>query len=541
MLVYSVALPLASMPAMKLIDLFGDNFRLALIVLWAILPFLIALILSLCYPERAKIGSIRITVLGAVIGFLLFAVNLLFYFPFVYSAPDAPVEVAAVVFTNHLFFALTVAMSYLIARQIFRSRWSALLVALTVAASSSYLFWGATAKDHSSTVAAFAVMLYFFVCYFRSPNFRDAACGFFLIGILAWIRPEVGFSALLCLGLFFIADHLLQIRQKQETLRSGLIHMSAILFTAIGSIPFFINNLIISGNPLVPVMELHDKILSGGTIVGIAPVSPVASTSHVVMTSNPLLVGGDFISTLGQYVFSISPNPLADLYGVLFFPKNDSMGFFFIVPIALLVVILSPLLVIKKIAWKNTFSRNKKIVVLLLVAAFSVFLAYIHLLNDMNTNPASTPDIRYLSPLYLPVILMCFILLEKTVLFIHPKVLVIRSFILGIILIPLITLALIILYPVWTASPSHYSVPFDFLILAEVILIAVLTVGYHLANRKADGISDLLLPILIVTVLTWQIIMIMIISPLIKFNGYPFFWIPGIDVLFHHFIMGTTP
>jgi hypothetical protein len=248
------------MPAMKMIDLFGDNFRLALIFLWASIPFLIALLISWCYPEHAEIGSIRITVLGAVAGVLLFVVNLLVYSPFSYSAHDAPVEVAAVVFTNHLFFALTVVMTYLIARRIFRGRWKALFAALTVAASSSYLFWGTNAKDHSATAAVFAVMLYFFVCYLRSRNFRDGACGFFSIGILAWIRPEVGFCAFLCLGLFFIADSILRVRQKQDTPRSGITHISAILFTAIGSIPFFINNLVISGNPLVPVLLLHDKI-----------------------------------------------------------------------------------------------------------------------------------------------------------------------------------------------------------------------------------------------------------------------------------------
>ena len=336
MLTYSVALPLASMPAMKMIDLFGDNFRLALILLWAFLPFLIALLISWCYPEYAEIGSIRITVLGAVVGVLLFAVNLFIYSPFIYSAPDAPVEVAAVVITNHLFFALTVVMTYLIARQIFDGRWMALFAALACAAGSGYLFWGANAKDHMATAVVFAVMLYFFVCYLRSRKFRDAACGFFSLGIMAWFRPEVGFSALLCLGLFFIADNLFWIRQKQGACRSGIIHISAILFTAIGSIPFFINNLVISGNPLVPVLLFDDKIKYNGTIVGVAPIAPVASASHIVMTANPLIIVGDFISTLGQYVFSVSQNPLTDLYGVLFFPKSGTMGFFFIVPIALL-------------------------------------------------------------------------------------------------------------------------------------------------------------------------------------------------------------
>jgi hypothetical protein len=527
---YSAALSVSSMPAMKMIDLFGDNFRFALILLWAFLPFLIALFISWCYPEQAEIGSIRITVLGAVVGFLLLAVNILVYSPFVYSAPDAPVEVAAVVFTNHLFFSLTVVMAFLIARQIFESRWKALFAALTAAASSAYLFWGTNAKDHMMTAAVFAVTLYFFVCYFRSRNFRDAACGFFFIGILAWIRPEIGFTALLCLGLFFIADVLLRIRKKQDFLQSGIIHIGAILFTAIGAIPFFINNLVISGNPLVPVLLLSEQVRTSSTIVGVVPIAPVANASHIVVTVNPLIIVGDFISTLGQYIFTISPNPLADLYGVLFFPKSGSMGFFFIVPIALLALILFPLFVIKKNVGKNAFSQNTEIAMLMLVAAFSVFLAYLRILNNMNTDPTIGPDIRYLSTAYLPVILLSLMALEKTILMANPKTLVKQSCILGLILVPVLFLIAII-YPMWSTDLS-------FLILTEVMVIAALTAFYHITGRQGDSLSDFCIPVLVITVLSWQLRQILFLSPLIYLNGYPF-WIPGIDLLFHHFFTVT--
>jgi hypothetical protein len=533
-LMYSVALPLASMPAMKLIDLFGDNFRLALILFWAVLPFLISLIISWCSPEYAKIGSIRITVLGAAAGLLLFAANLIVYTPFIYSAPDAPIEVASVVFTNHLFFALTIVMTYLIARQIFNGRWKALLAALTVAASSAYLFWGANAKDHMATAAIFAVMLYFFVRYIRSRDFKDAACGFLSIGILAWFRPEVGFSAFFCMGLFIIADTLLLIRQKRETHRSGIIHISAILFTAIGSIPFFINNLVISGNPLVPAFLLEEKIKYGSTIVSIAPVAPVANSSHIV-SATPVTIVSDLMSTLEHYIFSVSPNPLADFYGILFFPKSDSMGLFFIVPIALLALILIPLFVIRKKNGEMPFIQNKGVLLILLVTAFSVFLAYIHDLHGLNASTGIGPDIRYLSPVYIPAVLLSLMFLEKTILLAHPKILVKRISFFGILLVPVLLITLLMLH----ITVSNDLLLFNILILAEVFGIAGLTVIYQITRRKGNNLSDFCIPVLVLTILSWQVMMIIIISPIAKFNGYTF-WIPGIDALYHHFIMVTT-
>lgn len=532
-LMYSVALPLASMPAMKLIDLVGDNFHLVLILLWAILPFLIALTISLSYPEYAKIGSVRITLIGVVAAFLLFVVNLIDYLPFAYSAPDAPSEVAAVVFTDHLFFALTIVMIYLIARRIFDGRWTALFAALAGAACSSYLFWGANAKDHMATVAVFAIMLYFFVCYIRSWRFRDAVLGFFSIGILAWIRPEIGFSAFFCFGLFFIAENILRIWQKRYTLRSGIIHISAIMFTAIGSIPFFINNMVISGNPLVPSFLLEDKIYSGSTVVSVLPIAPVTNTSYVVST-NPLIIISDLFSTLGHYIFSISPNPLADLRGILFLPDSGDIGFFFTVPIAFLALVLMLFFLVRKKDEDPLFSRNKETVILLLIAGFSVFFAYMHNFQSLNESTGAGPDIRYLTPAYIPVVLLGIMALENTILMVHPRILVKKICVYGIFLVPVILLITSLMDPGWITA-SNYFLFFNIVIPAEVLVIAALTIVYYCTGRQGDSLSDVFLPVLILTILSWQVMIAFIFAPYIKFNGYPF-WIPGVDTIYHFFI-----
>ncbi|MDD1694921.1 MAG: glycosyltransferase family 39 protein, partial [Methanoregula sp.] len=507
---YSVALPLASMPAMKAVDLFGSQFRLAVVLLWALLPFFIALVISRWFPEYAEVRKIRITLMGAGISLLLFAANLLLYTPFVYAASDAPVEVAAVVFTTHLFFALTVVMIYLIARRIFTDRWMAVFAALACTACSTYLLWGGTAKDHMATVAVFAFVLWFLVRYFQSRRYRDAACGFFSIGILTWIRPEVGLSAFVCLGLLFIMTTLLSVRKKEDTLRSGMKSISAILFTAVGAIPFFVNNLLISGNPLVPPLLLERKIRYGSTSVIIAPASPVASTGSHVVTTNPLIVSSDFAATLKTYLFSVSPNPPADLFGILFSPQNGSIGFFIIVPVALLGLVLLPFILRRKEGAECMVTKDRDIVALLLVAAFSVLIAYLYNLHNVNAGSGIWPDIRYLSPAYLTVTLLGLVVLRKTALLADPRRLVMNTCFMGILLAAVLGIVTLVLLPSAEVNvPGMYRF-FGILVPVEVLVIAALTLILPEKGSMANLLSEYALPIMLLTVLTLQILILIV-------------------------------
>jgi hypothetical protein len=530
-LMYSLALPLFSLPALKIFSLFTDNFRLAVIAFWAFLPFFAALVLSACYPERAYIGTLRVSVIAAAAGFLLFAINFLYYSPFIWSAPDAPIEVAAVIFTNHILFALTMVVTYLIARLIFDGRWKALFTVIAGGACSAYLFWGANAKDHMATAFAFALVLYFLVRYIMTKNLRDAALGFFLIGILAWIRPEVGFSALLCFGAFVIADNFLQVYRGQKSYRKGFLHALTPLVTIIGSIPFFLNNLVISGNPLTPSFLIREKIKYNTDLVQVIPVEQTANVSHS-LTSGPLAVANDFAGTIGHYFFSISSNPLSDIFGILFFPASKSMGLFLVSPLALLALLLLPFILLKMRT--GAMHSRKKLILLLLVASGVIILSYIHNLDGLNTSHGIGPDIRYLSPLYLPAVLLGLIILEMTVLFVHPKVLVIRSALITAFLVPLLLIAVVLTYSARETDIVDFMTLFKILILIEVAAALILTFWYHATQRPSDSVSDLLLPLLVATVFAWQVMMIFVVSPATKFNGYTL-WLPTVELMSNHF------
>jgi hypothetical protein len=107
---------------------------------------------------------------------------------------------------------------------------------------------------------------------------------------------------------------------------------------------------------------------------------------------------------------------------------------------------------------------------------------------------------------------------------------------LGIFFVPLRFVAVILLNPSMNTYNWNYTAFFNKLILAEIILTIIVVTGYHVLRREPDTVSDFILPILILTILTWQILMIFLISPVAKFNGYPL-WIPGIEVLSHQFII----
>ena len=203
LLPYSLALPVAALPITKLFGLFGDDFRLIVILLWSLIPVLLCLIIEAGYPQYRKIHGIRLSLLGVLFGMFLFLCNTLLYKQFAYSAIDAPYEVAALVLTNHLLFAVTAAVIFETGRVIFKDRWMALFCTFACVSCSSFIFWAGAAKDHMAVAAVFAIVIFLFIRYLYESSWLDATLAFVSIGILLWIRPEVGIVVFFCVALFF--------------------------------------------------------------------------------------------------------------------------------------------------------------------------------------------------------------------------------------------------------------------------------------------------------------------------------------------------
>jgi len=58
---YTLMLPILSVPALKFLSIFGDQFRYIMLLIWSLIPILIMFILEFYYPQYARFYGIRWT------------------------------------------------------------------------------------------------------------------------------------------------------------------------------------------------------------------------------------------------------------------------------------------------------------------------------------------------------------------------------------------------------------------------------------------------------------------------------------------------
>jgi len=543
LLMYSLALPVSSLPVVKLFGLFGDNFRLIVILAWSLCPILIALIIDTCYPEYARIRGIRIilpTLTGAMI---LFMGNILLYKQFPFSAPDAPFEVAALVLTNQIFFALIATVIFCILRLMVKNTRMALFGTIATVSCSSYIFWSAAAKDHILTTLVFLLVLYTFILHLTGKKPQDAALAFVFSGLLIWIRPEMGFFVTLFLALLFIIPRISAARSTGTPAREILVSLLPAAGICIGAVPFFINNILISHNWLIPVFDLPRNMMGPGA----TPAEPLAITQVVnnpsLITQSSSLSPADTLVRAGGMVLhailgGISyDNLIRGLAGILTYPQNNSIGFFIMCPLA--VIGLCALL----LWWDNALAAmkaKKEISLFILLMIFTVFFSYATKFSSMNTSLGILPDMRYLSPAYAPCGILAIFILSKTPCLKSDNAnlgSLIRYTVLGsIVFVPFILLVMFFVQP-FTKDYEGYAFFFKLSVLSAMALCC----GAMILSRKYPdgfftGAVPILLILVILTVFSYQIMLTSIYAWLVKTNGYPY-WIPLVREGLSHFIM----
>ena len=340
---YTMMLPVLSLPALWFFGLFGDQFRLAVVLLWSMLPVAMAVLVEAYRPGWARWKGIRWTWLVIGAAFAGFLANLLLYYPWPFTTPDAPVEAAAVVFTNHLLFAALAVMVYLTCRTIFEDTWFSLFGTIACISCSSYIFWASNAKDHMLVAAMLAAVILFLVRSIRYGGLRDAAIGFGFIGLLAWARPEVGLAIFIFAALFFVG---LQVSRGllRGPVKETVTALCMPLATLAGAIPLFINNVCVTGNPLVPAFYVYQKGAwragSDGVFIG--------STEVVgnVVQAVPAPSGGvsGFLSMVTTHFTSSWSTLPGDISGILFAPASGNMSLVAVSPLIVFAVILLPVL-----------------------------------------------------------------------------------------------------------------------------------------------------------------------------------------------------
>jgi len=524
LLSYSLALPIAALPITKLFGLFGDNFRLIVILLWSLIPILLCLIIEAGYPRYRQIHGIRLSLIGLLLGLFLFLCNTLLYKQFQYSAIDAPYEVAAIVLVNHLLFAVTAAVIFETSRVIFKDRWMALFCTFACVSCSSYIFWAGAAKDHMAVAAVFAVVIFLFTRYLDESSWLDATLAFAGTGILLWIRPEVGIVVFCCVALFFCILRVRDLVRKNTGFTTTLRSLLPLLGILLGSIPFFINNVMITGNWLVPLWLARPVVTraenASGITEAVQSVAPVSGTGASGLASS--VFSG--ISILQSRLTGLSPDTIHHLAGILLFPENKGIGFFILCPLIVIAIVSA-------IIWFRTpFKDDEKrwlVLLFLILMSIAVFCSYIPEMRMLNTEGGIEPDMRYLSPAYIPIGLLSVMVLRQTPLIKKPRDSLKNCLLGSVILVPAFFFILVILHPLGSQF-ARYSWFFRFVILFEVLLccaLIVLSRAYRQAARPLVILLPYVLVAIIVTVFTFQFMLTFIFGVMVKFNGYPF-WIP---------------
>jgi len=500
----------------KLVYFLGDHFIIFLVYLWTFLLIALALTPNAFFPQYTRIGKWQWTTGLILVAFAGFFLNLFFYSPFPLTGKDSYPEMMAIVFTNIFLFAYLAVMVYEILRMIFKQSTYALFGTIVCVSCSSYLLWTNFCKDHALVAFLFTAVLLMIIKFLCTENPWNLAGGFFLSGLLAWVRPELGFfifMAMCILTLYFSFFNHKQAPQSSNRLRLLL----SPLFVIIGAIPFFINNYLFTKNPFLPGSVLWNTGTSSS--VTIADTIPLhQNTSDTFGALLHLLLAGT----------NIQPSTFfSELYGIFFHPQSGSMGILPLVPVFLVAVMILPVL---RIRGKIQFTPKEHLIIhTLLLLSLGIFFAYLRSLSGMNTSMGIFPDVRYLSPIYLPLTIIGLIIVRKIPsISDKPLELVAWMCTFWIVLIP----ASLILIRYYYPAPAEWKDVFPLLdtyakVLIFITALLFVVICYRFVwSKKSFTLTKILLSLVCALPLVWQIdaslISLLFASGL---GGYSF-WFP---------------
>jgi len=524
---YPLLFPLLSLPAVWLVDLFGNNFIFFITYLWTFLLIGLALLLNVFFPEYTHWGKWRWTSGLIMLTFVAFFVNLFLYQPFSLTGDKGSPEIMAIVFTNVLMFAFLATIIYEILHMILINPWYAFFGTIVCLSSSSYLFWTTYCKDHVLIALILSIVLLFVIRYLSTDKPSSLAGGFSFGGLLIWARPELGVFIVIALCVFFIF-HLQSIKTKNCSDSQRQWFLLSPIFTLLGALPFFINNYLVSKNIFIPAFVLTAETSLSQS--GLGESSPTLS-----------FAGGDTINALLQVNSMTRVTPLstlpADLFGVFFSPESGSMGILPLVPVFLASVMFLPILLMRTRIQFD--SREKMILGTLVLFAFAIFCAYANRIAGLNTDLGIVPDIRYLSPVYLPLTIIGLMIFRKIPrITARPMNLLAWMSVVWIVSVPVSVFLIIGYYPIpsdWKDLYPLYSHWATLCILLVVLLFVLAFYYAELRNRQETLVKiELFLFVGICSLpLLWQVD----VSFISLLHGYGlggyFFWLPILLKLFN--------
>ncbi|UUX91816.1 hypothetical protein [Methanoplanus endosymbiosus] len=531
---YTLMLPILSLPALKLFSLFGEQFRFFIVLLWSLIPIAMVFLVEKYRQKWLRVGELSLKWPLIITAFAFMLLNILLYYPFKFGTWDSPQEVAAVVFTNHIFFALTAVAIFLICRYMFKNDWYSVFGTIACMSCSSYMFWAANCKDHMITIAFTAFVILFMVRYIKSEKGIDAFCAFFFMGMLAWARPEVGAAVFVFSLIYYLGYNLYKKENRSEFFR---LKIFAPMFTVLGAVPFFINNLYVTGNPLVPTfyvyLQKHLSAVDGnGNVIG-------SNIVNNVSYSVPAPSGGiDSFVNIVQNQMGFQVNTIVyDIFGVLLRPESGNVGVGIVCPLLFIGIVILPVLYFRN---KSIFSDTDiSLIIFLLFAVAAIWAAYFNQIYGMNHSHGVIPDIRYMTPAYIPMGLLgifgVFSVFHKNrnTETINERKTALTMITSALTIVPAIILAMIFIQPYGGAYAGYTT----FFMQLVYLMVVVTIIVFILVELKKISVNWFIVSVvLLVSIpLAWQFVMLFLYST-VKFNGYSF-WIPFVENLYDNFII----
>jgi len=402
---YTSYLPLASIPVLWILTAIGDHITYLIIVIWISLALLLTLLVSesVLLPKIFSNRIIRVLLLSGII--LFFLSNLVTYNPLSISGASDSSEVLAVVLYHMILYSLFTVILLLINWALFSTPTQAVFGAVTSLCCSSALFWTTTVKDHMDVMFFGAILIYCIILHIKTQDPWFCHCTFILSGLTLWIRPEYG--AFIIGTLVVIYWPLMVITREGMTGKQTSILLMSPVAALPGAFLLFLNNYLVMGDPFKFPWQLafnnaamRNEVLS----------YPLQATSGA---GPDLLHNGIIPTILSLFLHRITPggDVISGLFSAFLFPESLKIPVFGLIPIILVGVFLLPLLLIHM--KKSLSSEEIQEIIILSSLAVGTVLAYISSITGLGTSIGIYPDVRYLSPLYLPLTLVGLIILMK--------------------------------------------------------------------------------------------------------------------------------
>lgn len=500
---YTSFIPIVAYPFLQFTKIIGDIFPYYISLLFTLLFILLA------YSLQKEPRYSRFSAPVLCLSFLALILNIASYSPINITSETANTEILAIVMMNLFFFIIMTLVFYEIFRIVTRNELYTWFGVFTSISCSSYLFWMNTCKDHLMVAVAFSLLLLLILYYITTTDPWHLFSSFIVTGLISWIRPELGAFLFLTLVLLLLFYTLLAWRSN-----GGVKHTVHLLLTplgvSIGIIPLLLNNLFVTGNPLkLPFQVLNDAVAkkTAADLIISASSSPEPGVPSTLFNS---------VFTLIEVGISrITPDApidafLVNLYGVLVSPEALKVPILALVPICIIGLFFLPRL-FKHYAWK--VEQTEMILISMITLTGGVFVAYLTSIGGLHTSVGIYPDIRYLSPVYIPLNVIGILLISK----ILPEDSIRQILRYAFYLIPVFIISIIPILGYLYRISDFWTV---FLWLNAIVTLSiylVLFISIILIFGWYKGMTDLqmlVLPItfLIVIPLIWQISLLFLIQ-----------------------------